>query len=83
MEDFNQVADGTLRRHSRNAHGLQPFRDNGRLRMLKLWLNIIFMLGAATGMVLWFTNYRDVATYVLIGSIIPKFLEVTLRILKL
>ena len=69
-------------RHSRR-HGLVPFRDEGRLRKLRFWLNIVFMLGAVAGMALYFTDYREQAVYILIAASIPKFIELTLRIMNL
>ena len=34
-------------------HNLEPFKDTGRLRGLRQWLNLIFIIGAIVGM-LWY-----------------------------
>lgn len=80
---MNKVAEESVIRHHRRHGQPQSFRDEGRFRLLRFWLNIVFIVGAATGMILWFTNYHDLATYILIGSMVPKFAEVTLRLMKL
>jgi len=83
QDEMNSVADQALRRHHRRSSGLQPFRDEGKLRKVRFWLNIVFMAGAVTGMALYFTTYRQEAVYILIAASIPKFIELTLRIMKL
>lgn len=82
QDEMNSVADEALIRHERRHH-LKPFRDEGRFRQLRFWLNIAFMVGAVAGMALWFTAYHDAAIYILIAASIPKFVELTLRIMKL
>ncbi|MBR1485270.1 MAG: hypothetical protein IJ612_06220 [Prevotella sp.] len=82
QDEMNTVADQALARHSRR-HGLVPFRDEGRLRKLRFWLNVVFMLGAVAGMALYFTSYRELAVYILIASSVLKFIEATLRIMNL
>ena len=81
-DEMNAIADEALKRHSRHSN-LTPFRDEGRFRVLRFWLNMIFMVGAVLGMVLYFIYDRDTAIYILIAASIPKFIELTLRILKL
>lgn len=64
-------------------NNLQPFKDTGRLRRLRWWLNIIFIIGAVVGM-LWYTwGNHDTAIYIMIGAVVFKFIELTLRIAKL
>jgi hypothetical protein len=83
QEEINNVADEPLIRHHRRHGQTEPFRDEGRFRTLRFWLNVIFMVAAAAGMIIWFTDYREFASYLLIGAMVPKFIEVTLRIMKL
>lgn len=64
-------------------HHLHPIEDTGRLRVLRQWLNIIFMLGAVVGMVWYVTADHDTAIYIMIGAVVFKFIELTLRIAKL
>ena len=82
QDEMNRAADQTLERHSRR-HSLKPFRDEGRLRKLRFWLNVVFMVGAIAGMLLYFTSYHELAVYILIASSVPKFIELTLRIMNL
>lgn len=81
-DELSDVADSAISRHARRHH-LVPFRDNGRTRVLRFWLNILFMVGAIAGMALYFTSYRETAVYILIAASIPKFVELTLRIMNL
>lgn len=62
---------------------LQKFEDTGRLRGLRQWLNIIFIIGAAVGMIWYVKADHDTAVYIMIGAGVFKFIELTLRIAKL
>lgn len=64
-------------------NNLEPFKDTGRLRGIRQWLNIIFILGAIVGMLWYVTADRDTAIYIMIGAVVFKFVELTLRIAKL
>ena len=62
---------------------LRPFRDEGRLRKLRFWLNIGFILGALLGMAVFTWYSREPGIYILIGASVLKFIELTLRMMKL
>ena len=64
-------------------HHLQPIEDGERLRSLRQWLNIIFMIGAIVGMVWYMVADHDTAVYIMIAAVVFKFIELTLRIAKL
>lgn len=64
-------------------NNLEPFKDTGHLRGIRQWLNIIFILGAIVGMLWYVTADRDTAIYIMIGAVVFKFVELTLRIAKL
>ena len=64
-------------------HNLEPFRDSSRTRTLRLWLNIIFMVGAIIGLVVYFKVDHDLAKWILIVSLVFKFVELFLRIFKI
>lgn len=81
-EEKNIMDEEAVVSHRRRS-SLRPFRDEGRFRVLRFWLNIAFILGAFAGMALYFTEYRQTAIYILIAASVPKFAELTLRILKL
>lgn len=64
-------------------HHLHPIEDGGSLRILRQWLNIIFMAGAVVGMVWYMVADHNTAVYIMIGAVVFKFVELTLRIAKL
>ena len=62
---------------------LQKFEDTGRFRVLRQWLNVVFIVGAAVGMIWYKTADHDTAVYIMIAAGVFKFVELTLRIAKL
>ena len=64
-------------------NNLQPFEDTGRLRRLRWWLNLVFIIGAIVGMIWYTRGNHDTAIYIMIGAVVFKFIELTLRIAKL
>ena len=64
-------------------HNLEPFRDSSRTRMLRMWLNIIFMVGAIAGLIVYFKVDHDMAKWILLVSLVFKFVELFLRIFKI
>lgn len=64
-------------------HHLRPIEEGGSLRGLRQWLNIIFMIGAIVGMVWYMVADHNTAIYIMIGAVVFKFIELTLRIAKL
>jgi len=64
-------------------HNLEPFRDSSRTRVLRFWLNIIFMVGAVAGLLCYYYSDHEVAKWILIVASVFKFVELTLRILKI
>jgi len=65
-------------------HNLEPFRDSSKTRGLRLWLNIIFMVGAIAGLIVYFyTEEKETAKWILAVSCVFKFVELGLRILKI
>ena len=62
---------------------LEPFKDTGRLRGLRQWLNLIFIIGAIIGMLWYVKGDHNTAVYIMIGAVVFKFVELTLRIAKL
>jgi hypothetical protein len=64
-------------------HNLEPFRDTGKTRRLRMWLNIVFMVVSLVGMALYFVIDHEIAFYILVAGCVFKFVELTLRLLKL
>lgn len=52
------------------------------LRVIRNWLNLIFIIGAAVGMYLFYTGSRETGTYIILASMIVKFVESGLRMIK-
>ena len=52
------------------------------LKVIRNWLNLIFILGAAIGMYLYYTGSRETGTYIILASMIIKFIESGLRMIK-
>ena len=68
--------------HKRH-HNLEPFTDSSRTRRLRLWLNVIFLIGAVAGLACYYLWSHHWATMILIGASVFKFIELALRILKI
>ena len=48
-----------------------------------MWLNIIFMVGAIAGLIVYFKVDHDMAKWILLVSLVFKFVELFLRIFKI
>ena len=82
QEDITKAVEEAMENRPKR-HNLEPFRDSSRTRVLRLWLNIIFMVGAITGLIIYFNADHEVAKWVLLASCVFKFVELGLRILKI
>jgi len=52
------------------------------IKAIRNWLSIIFIIGAIVGMIVYFLNYpsnRETGIYIILGSMIFKFIESALR----
>ena len=81
-EDIKKNVDEAMANRPKR-HNLEPFRDSSRTRTLRLWLNIIFMVGAIAGLIVYFKVDHDMAKWILIVSLVFKFIELFLRIFKI
>ncbi len=81
-EELEKNVDEAMQNRPRR-HNLEPFRDSSRTRTLRLWLNIIFMVGAIAGLIVYFNADHEVAKWILIVSLVFKFVELFLRIFKI
>ena len=52
------------------------------LKVIRNWLNLIFILGAAIGMYIFYAQSRETGTYIILASMIIKFIESGLRMIK-
>ena len=82
QEEFNKNVEEALDNRPRR-HNLEPFRDSSRTRTLRLWLNVIFMVGAIAGLIVYFYADHETAKWILLVSLVFKFVELFLRIFKI
>lgn len=54
----------------------------GRFALLRQVLNILFMVGAVAGVLIYFYKSKDTGTVVILASMVLKFAECVLRLLK-
>ena len=52
------------------------------IKVLRNWLNFLFIVGAITGMFLYYKVSRETGIYVILGSMMIKFTESALRMMK-
>ena len=52
------------------------------IRVLRNWLNTIFIIGALAGMFIYYKGNRDTGLYVILASMMIKFAESALRMMK-
>ena len=52
------------------------------IRVVRNWLNTIFIIGAAVGMYIYYKGDTVIGIYIILASMIIKFTESALRMLK-
>ncbi len=52
------------------------------IRVLRNWLNTIFIIGALAGMFIYYKGNRDTGIYIILISMMIKFAESALRMMK-
>jgi hypothetical protein len=52
------------------------------IKVLRNWLNFLFIVGAIAGMFLYYKVSRETGIYVILGSMMIKFTESALRMMK-
>lgn len=57
--------------------------EKGRFYGLRQWLNILFIVLSLVGMALWYYQSKEMGGIVLISAVGFKFIELTLRIMKM
>ena len=68
-------------RHHRRAP--KPIRDESKTLTLRNALNIVFIVGCIVGMAWYFYADHTTAFYILIVASVFKFVELTLRIMRI
>lgn len=59
----------------------QKPREHTRIDYARQWLNIIFMLGAVVGVIVFCVSDRYTGTIIVLGAIVFKFIESVLRVI--
>ena len=81
-DDIKRKVDEAMENRPRR-HNLEPFRDSSRTRVLRFWLNVIFLVGAIAGLIVYFYADHETAKWILLVSLVFKFVELFLRIFKI
>ena len=68
--------------HHRHRPGQAPEQDSDHLLRLRNWLNIIFMIGAIAGVLIYLFNDHTTGIIVVLAAMIFKMVEAALRLLK-
>ena len=76
----NNEQEGLAQRPDRRIHRKE--KDPNRYFVLRNWLNTFFILGAIVGMCIYFFGDRDTGTYIVLGSMVLKFVECIFRVMK-
>ena len=58
------------------------FYSENRFLKVRQWLNILFMIGAVVGMLMYFYSNRQVGFVVIVVAMVLKFVECILRLIK-
>lgn len=52
------------------------------IKVIRNWLNFIFIIGAIIGMLVYYKGNQTTGIYIILGSMIIKFTESALRMIK-
>ena len=52
-----------------------------RIKVIRNWLNFVFIIGAIAGLLLYYKVSRETGLYVILGSMLIKFSESALRMM--
>lgn len=52
------------------------------IKVVRNWLNLIFIIGAIVGMLVYYKYSRETGIYVILASMMVKFTESALRMIK-
>ena len=71
-QDCNTTTERTHRRDARHSSNM----------MLRQWLNIIFMVGALIGVIIYLFGTETIGIYVILGAMAFKIIECGLRMFR-
>lgn len=52
-----------------------------RIKIVRNWLNFLFIIGAIVGLIMYYKVSRETGIYVILGSMMIKFTESALRMM--
>ena len=52
-----------------------------RIKVVRNWLNFLFIIGAIVGLIMYYKVSRETGIYVILGSMLIKFSESALRMM--
>ena len=52
------------------------------IKVIRNWLNLLFIFGALVGMYYFYAKNRETGTYIILGSMMIKMVESGLRMIK-
>lgn len=52
------------------------------IKTIRNWLNLLFIVGAAAGMTVYYVWSRETGIYIILSAMIVKFVESGLRMMK-
>ncbi|MDE6648174.1 MAG: hypothetical protein K2K03_10210 [Prevotella sp.] len=52
------------------------------IKVVRNWLNLIFIIGAIVGMLVYYKYSRETGIYIIFASMMVKFTESALRMIK-
>ena len=82
--DHQEVQDFSHEELRRRFHRHEQEQDQrGKFYQTRQMLNVLFILLAISGIALWLSYSREMAAYILIAAVGFKFIELSLRIMKL
>lgn len=81
LHSGTDTSEQSFPRHHRRAP--KPIRDESKTHTLRNALNLIFIVGCIVGMAWYFYADHTTAFYILIVASVFKFVELTLRIMRI
>lgn len=74
---MNQEENRIIKHHRRGEDDTEE-----KYKTLRQVLNIIFMIGALIGVLVYFSHHETVGIYIILGSMVFKFIECVFRMMK-
>ncbi len=83
LEDNDNSQNELWRRYHRQHRPKELDEERGRFFQLRQLLNVFFLILSVLGMGLWYIYSPEIGGIALIAAVACKFIELSLRIMKL